>query len=580
MRNMGNNQHSTILDNRDQIPEFVVLVQEILLTVKQSISRIDFLEKASRIILEFLQCDLVELRVCEEQKYYRCRINQEINAPFISEMISYAKEDENQRVPAAMDGHVLELLSRLVFTGNIDGSSLFLSSKGSFWTNDTELSRFSALINDKEHELNLAGETEVRSLAIIPVSLKDRLLGLMIILSRRKDFFTTEGILQNEAISNILATAMSHQRTTAALQERVKELTCLYDINEAVRRSSVSLDDILKEIADLITRAWRYPEIASSRIRLDGNVYLSGNFRDGPSRIRASILVNKMRRGEVEVIYSEERPKRDEGPFLYEERKLIEAIAQKISTIITDKEAEQEREQLKDQLHHADRLATIGQLASGVAHEINEPLAGILGFSQLVLKDESLSPQARKDLGKIKSSALHTREIVKKLLFFSRQMPSRKMAVNPNTIIREVLAILEGHIKKAKVNLVMRLQPGIIHIMADPSQISQVIINLVVNALHAMPDGGALTIESLGSDKGISIGVEDTGTGMSEKVKSQLFTPFFTTKDVDKGTGLGLPVAHGIVGAHGGTIKVESAPGGGTRFEVHLPIDSRADQKE
>ncbi len=394
----------------------------------------------------------------------------------------------------------------------------------------------------------------------------------------RTGFFTAQSMLQCEAIADLLATAMSHQRTTAALQERVKELSCIYDINEIVRQGSLSIDELLVQITDAITRAWRYPEIASGRIKLDGNIYLSNDFKDGPSSIRASITVNKIQRGEVEVIYSEPRPERDEGPFLFEERILIDAIAQKISTVIMDIEAEQERAQLKDQLHHADRLATIGQLASGIAHEINEPLAGILGFSQLLAKNESLSSQAKKDLGKITSAALHTREIVKKLLLFSRQMPSQKSRMNPNTVILDALSILEGHFNKASIELVKRLQPHITKISADPSQISQVIINLTVNALQAMPDGGTLTIESVGSENGVSIIFTDTGVGMSEKTKSRLFTPFFTTKDVDQGTGLGLPVAHGIVSAHGGTIDVESEPGKGARFIINLPSDENSDE--
>ena len=577
---MSNKRHEPIGDRRNNIHVFLSLMQEILLIIKQNVSRIDFLEKACRVLFKFLKCDLVELRVCEVKIYYRCRMLQKVGAAFSSEMISYSKEDGNQRIPAAPDHQALEALSRLVFTGKYDGSSPWFSARGSFWTNDTTRAGLTVLINGREQELNLAHEADLRSLAIIPISLKDRLYGLMLIGSRKKGFFAKDALLVHETISDLVATALSHQRATAALRERVKELTCLYDINEVVRQPFLTLDDILKKIANLITRAWRYPEIASSRIKLDGGVYLSDHFTDGPSRIRTPILVNKMRRGEVEVIYSENRPERDEGPFLYEERKLIEAIAQKISIIVTDKEADLERNQLQEQLHHADRLATIGQLASGIAHEINEPLAGMLGFSQLLLKDESLSPPVQKDLEKIKASALHTREIVKKLLLFSRQVPSKKTEVDPNAIIREVLSILERHIKDANVNVSLRLQPEIAKITADPSQISQVLINLVVNALQAMPDGGALTIESREADNWISLVVEDTGTGMSEKVKAKLFMPFFTTKDVDKGTGLGLPVAHGIVSAHGGTIHVESALGRGARFEVHLPISGRVDQKE
>ena len=553
-------------------------MQNILHELKTSTSRIYFIERILNVLFDKFNCDFVELRVCEKNKYYLCDVKRGRTPLFSSELLSYADGLETKRIPAQEDSEIIEELIRVVFTGEVDGISSYISSNGSFWINDTADTAVASELFDYFQYSDLTGIKNFRSIAIIPFSNEERTIGLLRISCKAENFFTADSILQFEAITDLVATALSHQRATAALQERVKELSCIYDINEIVRQSELSLDELFVQIADAITHAWRYPEIASGRIDLDGNAYLSKYYNDGPSRISAPILVNKVQRGEVEVVYSEKRPDRDEGPFLFEERKLIEAIAQKISTVIIDIEAKREKEQLKDQLHHADRLATIGQLASGIAHEINEPLAGILGFSQLLAKDESLSLQAKKDLGKITSAALHTREIVKKLLLFSRQMPSQKSWMNLNTVILDALSILEGHIKKASIELVKCLQPNITKISADPSQISQVIINLTVNAIQAMPDGGTLTIESVGSENGISIILSDTGIGMSEKTKSKLFTPFFTTKDVDEGTGLGLPVVHGIVSAHGGTIDVESEPGKGARFVIHLPSGENANE--
>ena len=121
--------------------------------------------------------------------------------------------------------------------------------------------------------------------------------------------------------------------------------------------------------------------------------------------------------------------------------------------------------------------------------------------------------------------------------------------------------------------MVRRLDPGLPSISVDPVQLNQVLINLVLNGIQAMPEGGRLTVETLGGEDSISLVIEDTGVGMSEEIRKQIFTPFFTTKDVGQGTGLGLPVVHGIVTAHGGAIHAESQMGRGTRFVVQLPIE-------
>ena len=133
------------------------------------------------------------------------------------------------------------------------------------------------------------------------------------------------------------------------------------------------------------------------------------------------------------------------------------------------------------------------------------------------------------------------------------------------------MSFLEARCAKEKVDLIQDLAPDLPQTYADPSQLQQVLVNLVVNALQAMPEGGTLRLATRGDDQSVSLIVEDTGAGMSEEVKKHIFDPFFTTKDVGEGTGLGLSVVHGIVTAHGGSIKCASQVGCGTRFEVELP---------
>lgn len=369
---------------------------------------------------------------------------------------------------------------------------------------------------------------------------------------------------------------MSRERTPwateAALEERVKELTCLLKVAQIAGKPGVSLEEILRHTIELLIPAWQYPDITSARIVLDGQSYEAANFRETVDSQRAEVVLAGTVRGFVEVVYLEKRPQGDEGPFLREERNLIEAVAQQVALIVHRKDAEQHQALLESQLRHADRLATIGLLGAGVAHELNEPLGNILGFAQLAKKCAGLPEGARQDLEKIEAASLHAREVIKKLLVFARQVPSEKRLTDVNQVVRDGLYFFDARCAKTGVSVEYELDPALPAIFADAGQINQVLVNLVVNALQAMPGGGVLRVSTASGAGYVSLCVEDSGTGMTPDVLGQVFVPFFTTKDVGQGTGLGLPVAHGIVTSHEGAISIQSESGRGTRVEVRLPV--------
>ncbi|KPJ48804.1 MAG: hypothetical protein AMJ41_04225 [candidate division Zixibacteria bacterium DG_27] len=373
---------------------------------------------------------------------------------------------------------------------------------------------------------------------------------------------------------------MQNQQAQAALRERVKELICLYSIAQVVERQGPSLRRILQGIVELLPPAWQYPEITAGRITLDKRAYSTPGFRQEGQRQMTDIVVEGERRGVVEVVYLEEKPELDEGPFLREERNLIDTIARQVALIVERKKAEEDGRKLQEQLRHADRLATIGQLAAGVAHELNEPLGSILGFAQLAKKDPELPEQLSKDIERIITASLHAREVIRKLMIFARQMPTRKAQINLNDVIEEGLYFLGSRCTKAGIELKRVLTPDLPEITADRAQVHQVLVNLVVNSIQAMPKGGTLSIQTLTQGDHVSLVVEDTGIGMSQEVLKKMFVPFFTTKDIDEGTGLGLSVVHGIVTSHGGSIDVQSTVGSGTRFTVHLPLRAPENEEE
>jgi PAS domain S-box-containing protein len=364
------------------------------------------------------------------------------------------------------------------------------------------------------------------------------------------------------------------------LIERNKELTCLYGMAKIVANPAISLPELIQSIVEILPPAFQYPEKASARIQLNGKSYITAGFKDSQHRLHENLVIQAEKRGSIEVVYPQESAQKG-GPevsFLAEEHHLLKTIAHQVALMIEKKLADDKKLALEEQLRHADRLAKIGQLTAGVAHELNEPLGNILGFAQLAAKNTDLPEQIAGDLEHIIQASLHAREVIKKLMLFSRQVPHRKARINLNSLIADGLSFIEPRFAKTGIDFIREFDTGLPDILADPAQLTQVLVNLVVNAVQAMPDGGTLTIKTITDGPAVTLVVQDTGIGMDEEVRKQIFLPFFTTKDVDQGTGLGLSVVHGIISSHGGKIDVHSRKGKGSRFEITFPIHAGGEQ--
>lgn len=232
-----------------------------------------------------------------------------------------------------------------------------------------------------------------------------------------------------------------------------------------------------------------------------------------------------------------------------------------------------ERKKLQGQLILTDRLASIGELAAGVAHELNNPLTSVIGFSELILGHD-LPPEIRDDLMIVKKEAERISRIVQNLLTFARAQSAQKQVLNINDVIVKVLELRAYEQKVNNIQVVKRLA-DVPDIIADYSQLQQVFVNLIINAEYFMTEAhgkGVLTVITERADDMVRVSVTDDGPGISEKNMRRIFSPFSTTKAVGKGTGLGLSICHGIVTAHGGSIRAESQPGEGTTFIVELPV--------
>jgi len=356
------------------------------------------------------------------------------------------------------------------------------------------------------------------------------------------------------------------------LVENNRVLKCQYGIAQIAVDDKHSFDTALQAIIDLIPHGFEHPEKMAAGIRLDENSYETTGFNSSLNRHGIDIVVKENLMGRVEVGCLENDNASDSKQKVYTlgETRLLESAARKVAFIIERKEADEKKQTLEDQLRHADRLATIGQLAAGIAHELNNPLGDILGFAELASSYPDLPEQPYQDLVKIVKSTLYAREVIKKILLFSRQSLPHEGKVNLNKLIEGWVEFFKFRCKQNDIEMCLELKKKLPYIPGDASQINQVIINLVVNAIHAMPDGGRLTIKTGAEKNGIYLKIKDTGTGIEKDIRNKIFLPFFTTKEVDQGTGLGLSVVYGIVQEHGGIITLSSRVGEGSTFNVEF----------
>lgn len=224
-------------------------------------------------------------------------------------------------------------------------------------------------------------------------------------------------------------------------------------------------------------------------------------------------------------------------------------------------------------LAQTEKLASIGQLAAGFAHEINNPLGVISCYAELIAKQAEGNPQLKEDVGVITKHASLCTQVVESLLNFARVSEPEFLMHDPHGILNDILAVLGHRMDRAGITAVTRYQAVGAELPLDPEKIRQLFMNLVLNAIQAMDKGGTLTLATrLVDARHLEITVADTGSGIDPGNRKRIFEPFFTTKEKGVGTGLGLSVSYGIVKQHRGTIEVESAEGAGTRFIVTLPL--------
>jgi two-component system NtrC family sensor kinase len=261
-------------------------------------------------------------------------------------------------------------------------------------------------------------------------------------------------------------------------------------------------------------------------------------------------------------------------------RREITEWSQKLEDKVLEKTSELSRAQR--QVLHMEKMASLGKLSATVAHELNNPLSGMLTFARLVRRDiekQPIAAETREELSRylrlVEKECSRCGSIVQNLLVFTRRMNAETTVVDLNEIVEQSVMLIQHHLQLANIELSMQLVQGDATLVADGAQVQQAIVALLVNAVEAIKDSGKedrrLSVDLEGNADELTIHIEDTGVGIPPEVLPHIFEPFFSTKHAESGVGLGLSVVYGIVERHEGRIEVDSQVGRGTIFHVHLP---------
>ena len=357
--------------------------------------------------------------------------------------------------------------------------------------------------------------------------------------------------------------------TEEKLKERIKELTCLYDISKIISQNEPCSEEILKEICEIVKIAWRFSSDSIVELKVNNFYFFTSELpQDAMFQISQIDLFEK-ESGFIKVLY----PIRETFYFLDEEQKLLDKVALEISAYVEKNINREKEKKFQRSVERVDRLSILGEITAGIAHELNTPLGNILGFAELI-SEQSIDKQVSYDISKIINAAIYSREIVKKLMFFSCEMPQNMEVVLIKPIVVEALSLLGPNFKKAKVSYKLIFDNPELKAQIDTIQLTQILFNILINSIYVAPENSVIALEVYSENNDFYIEIADEGTGIPEEIKSKIFEPFFTTKPIGEGSGLGLSVVHGIIKSHkGDIIAIDNQPKG-TIFQVRLPLNS------
>lgn len=361
---------------------------------------------------------------------------------------------------------------------------------------------------------------------------------------------------------------MNLQFTEENLKEKIKELACLYEISKIISKSNSIHIQTLYEIIFSTKKAWRYNLDAVVEIHIL-DYHLLTSEKKYPSIFQCSMLQTKdMDSGYIKVHYPSAKYTQDD--FNEDEQKLLDTIAIEIGNYIEKFQTLEKKAVLRRTIERMERLSLLGEMTAGIAHELNTPLGNILGFAELI-KEQNSDPEISADIDIVINSVIYSREIVKKLMFFSCEMPQKLELQELKPIIVFALSFLKSNFQKKAIKHELIFEDETIIAKVDSVQITQVLFNLLINAIYASPEKSTIKIIVNHDETNLYLKIEDQGTGIPDAIKEKIFEPFFSTKPVNYGCGLGLSVVHGIIKNHNGEITLQNNFPNGSIFTIRIP---------
>ncbi len=412
------------------------------------------------------------------------------------------------------------------------------------------------------HEWDGLGGEAIRGMAIVPVQRRGERIGAVAIVSSRVHTFSPLELERVEAMADLLSVALANAELFQTMKQAEWRFRTLFRAAPDAVLTVLHPTGRIREANDAVREVFglephqiigkRLLELLLPVDRLTLENALTAAFDGTPARVEVQVTLPGGNTRVVALAAS----------------RLPEADPP--SVLLIGRDMTQERE-LRLRLMESDRLAAVGELVAGVAHEVNNPLSSISAFAQLLLRETTLTPSQRESIDVIRTETTRASQVVKDLLAFARRSEPRREPLDVNGVVSRTIRMRQYQFAEAGVRVETELEDELPSVMGDARQLQQVCLNLLTNAVQAMTGGGELRVRTSTVDGAVRLDVSDSGTGIPATVRAHIFEPFFTTKSEGEGTGLGLSVSYGIVTAHGGTIEVVETGSTGTVFRVTLP---------
>ncbi|MCD6552423.1 MAG: GAF domain-containing protein [Anaerolineae bacterium] len=485
--------------------------------------------------------------------------------PYDSASVQLLKEDRLEIIGGLGFPNLDELLGLSFPVDGDNPNRQVMATRAPFIVDDA-----SALYEDFRQKPH--AQARIRSWLGVPLLFGDRLIGMIALDKREPGFYTADHARLALAFAAQAAIAIENARLHEELQARMREMQTILD---HAPLSIALLDTEMRYV--LVNKfaeekeGYRLDEIRGQR------GYEVWGRAKPCEECPASLALED---GEVHRWEGEVRP----GYIAEETCVPIKDEQGRVQGILNIRQDVTERRRLQAQLLQSGKLSAVGQLISGVAHELNNPLTSIMGYAELVQREASVDGAIKADLRKIYEQAERSAHIVRKLLTFARQYPPMREKTDINRAIEKTIELLAYQLDVDNITIVRDLDPALPHTQADVHQLQQVFLNIINNAHQAMKQAhgrGTLTVRTRLVDEGqtIRITFADDGPGIPPSIITRIFDPFFTTKEIGEGTGLGLAICYGVVSEHGGRIWAKSEAGQGATFFVELPVMKESDQK-